>query len=103
VGEERPLLCLVGGAQWMDRASAQTLAFVARRLLADSVAAVVATREPIEELAGQPELLIEGLGNGDARAARLSTARSAGRAGAATGSSPRPGVTRWRCWSCRVG
>jgi hypothetical protein len=68
VGEERPLLCLVDGAQWMDRASAQTLAFVARRLLADSVALVVATREPIEELAGQPELLIEGLGNGDARA-----------------------------------
>jgi hypothetical protein len=68
LGEERPLLCLVDDAQWMDRASAQTLAFVARRLLADSVALVVATREPIEELAGQPELLIEGLGNGDARA-----------------------------------
>ena len=37
VGEERPLLCLVDDAQWLDRASAQTLAFVARRLLADSV------------------------------------------------------------------
>ncbi len=68
VGEERPLLCLVDDGQWIDRASAQTLAFVARRLLADSVALVVATREPIEELAEQPELLIEGLGNGDARA-----------------------------------
>ena len=68
VGEERPLLCLVDDAQWMDRASAQVLAFVARRLLANSVALVVATREPIEELAGQPELLVEGLGNGDARA-----------------------------------
>jgi DNA-binding CsgD family transcriptional regulator len=68
VGEERPLLCLVDDAQWMDRASAQALAFVARRLLADSVALVVATREPIEELTGRPELLVEGLGNGDARA-----------------------------------
>ena len=68
VGEERPLLCLVDDAQWLDRASAQALAFVARRLLADSVALVVATREPIEELTGQPELLVEGLGNGDARA-----------------------------------
>jgi len=68
VGEERPLLCLVDDAQWLDRASAQTLAFVARRLLADSVALVVATREPIEEFNGLPELLVEGLGNGDARA-----------------------------------
>ncbi len=68
VGEERPLLCLVDDAQWLDRASAQALGFVARRLLADSVALVVGTREPIEELAGQPELLVEGLGNGDARA-----------------------------------
>jgi AAA ATPase domain len=68
VGEERPLLCLVDDAQWLDGASAQALAFVARRLLADSVALVVGTREPIEELTGQPELLVEGLGNGDARA-----------------------------------
>src|SRR5712664_4882293 len=68
VGEERPLLCLVDDAQWMDRASAQALAFVARRLLADSVALVVATRRPIEEFSGLPELLVEGLGNGDARA-----------------------------------
>jgi len=68
VGEERPLLCLVDDAQWLDRASAQALAFVARRLLADSVALVVATREPIEEFNGLPELLVEGLGNGDARA-----------------------------------
>jgi predicted ATPase len=44
VGEERPLLCLVDDAQWLDRASAQALAFVARRLLADSVALVVGTR-----------------------------------------------------------
>jgi len=30
--EERPLLCVVDDAQWLDRASAQTLAFVARRI-----------------------------------------------------------------------
>src|SRR5215211_1814266 len=35
VADERPLLCVVDDAQWQDRASAQTLAFVARRLLAE--------------------------------------------------------------------
>ena len=38
--EERPLVCVVDDAQWLDRASAQALAFVARRLLAESVALV---------------------------------------------------------------
>ena len=48
--DERPLLCLVDDAQWLDRASAQALAFVARRLLADSVALVFAVREEEQEL-----------------------------------------------------
>jgi hypothetical protein len=64
---KRPLLCLVDDAQWLDRASALALAFVARRLLAESVAVVFATREPSEELGGLPELVIEGIGDGDAR------------------------------------
>ena len=38
-----PLLCVVDDAQWLDRGSAQALAFVARRLLADRVALVFAT------------------------------------------------------------
>jgi DNA-binding CsgD family transcriptional regulator len=67
VARERPLLCFVDDAQWLDRASAQTLAFVARRLLAESIGVVFATREPSEELRGLPELHVQGLRNGDAR------------------------------------
>jgi TatA/E family protein of Tat protein translocase len=46
VAEEQPLVCLVDDAQWLDQASAQALAFVARRLLAESVALVFAARAP---------------------------------------------------------
>ncbi|MEA2244863.1 MAG: hypothetical protein QOD24_4419, partial [Solirubrobacteraceae bacterium] len=46
VAEERPLLCVIDDAQWLDRASAQALAFVARRLQAESVVMLFATREP---------------------------------------------------------
>jgi DNA-binding CsgD family transcriptional regulator len=65
---EQPLLCVVDDAQWLDRASAQALAFVARRLLADPVALVFATREESIELAGLPELVVGGLHARDARA-----------------------------------
>src|SRR5690349_621767 len=54
--EEQPLLCVVDDAQWLDRASAQALVFVARRLLAESVALVLVTRDPGEELTGLPKL-----------------------------------------------
>jgi AAA ATPase-like protein len=67
VAKEQPLLCLVDDAQWLDRASAQALAFVARRLLAEPVALVWAAREPNEDLTGLPELVVVGLGNADAR------------------------------------
>jgi DNA-binding CsgD family transcriptional regulator len=65
--ERQPLLCVVDDAQWLARASAQVLAFVARRLLADPVALVVAAREPGEELRGLPGLVVGGLREADAR------------------------------------
>src|ERR1700757_4597036 len=68
VAEEQPFLCVVDDAQWLDRASAQALVFVARRLLAESVALVLVTRDPSDELEGFQELVVEGLSNGDARA-----------------------------------
>jgi DNA-binding CsgD family transcriptional regulator len=64
---ERPLLCVVDDAQWLDGASAQVLGFVARRLAAERVALVFAAREPTAGLAGLPELAIGGLGDRDAR------------------------------------
>jgi hypothetical protein len=66
--EERPLLCVVDDAQWLDHASALTLAFVARRLLAEQVGIVFAAREPGEELQHLPELEVHGLPGDDARA-----------------------------------
>jgi predicted ATPase len=66
--EERPLVCLVDDAQWLDRASAQVLAFVGRRLLAEPVVMLFGTRKPSEELAGLPELIVDGLADADARA-----------------------------------
>src|SRR5436190_18492389 len=68
VAEKRPLLCVIDDAQWLDRASALTLAFVARRLLAEPVAIVFAAREPGAELQHVPELEIQGLHGGDASA-----------------------------------
>jgi DNA-binding CsgD family transcriptional regulator len=73
--EERPLLCLVDDAQWLDRASAQALAFVARRLLAERVGLMFAARDPGEELRGLPDLEVQGLQNEDARALLRSVVR----------------------------
>ena len=67
VAERQPLLCVVDDAQWLDRASALVLGFAARRLLAEPVALVFATREPGEEFRGLPELLVGGLGDSAAR------------------------------------
>jgi DNA-binding CsgD family transcriptional regulator len=66
--QQRPLLCAIDDAQWLDRASAQVLAFVARRLVAESVVLVAATREPVGRYGRLPQLLVGGLGDTDARA-----------------------------------
>jgi DNA-binding CsgD family transcriptional regulator len=65
---ERPLICLIDDEQWLDRASAQALAFTARRLGADPVGLVFAAREPDPILAALPELEVGGLRDEDARA-----------------------------------
>jgi DNA-binding CsgD family transcriptional regulator len=67
VAQERPLLCVVDDAQWLDKASALTLGFVARRLVTEPIGIVFAAREPGDELAHLPELEVSGLVNGDAR------------------------------------
>ena len=69
VAEERPLVCVIDDAQWLDRVSAQTFAFVARRLLAERIALVFSVREPTDErdFRGLPELLVRGLNDVDAR------------------------------------
>ena len=68
--EQQPLVCAVDDAQWLDNASLLTLAFVARRVLAESVGLVFAVRQPSEvrELTGLPELRLAGLSDTDARA-----------------------------------
>src|SRR3954465_3037851 len=70
VAEQQPLLSLVDDAQWLDAATSQVLGFIARRLLAESVAIVLTVREPSDEreLADLPELSLGGLQDDDARA-----------------------------------
>src|SRR5262249_23153568 len=64
--EEQPLICIIDDAQWLDHESAQALAFVARRLVTDPIVMLFATRERREELAGLPEMVVEGLSDEDA-------------------------------------
>jgi len=68
--DNEPLVCLVDDVQWLDQVSAQTLAFVGRRLLAERVALVFAVRDGDDGgiLAGLPELIVRGLPEADARA-----------------------------------
>jgi DNA-binding CsgD family transcriptional regulator/tetratricopeptide (TPR) repeat protein len=64
---ERPLVCVVDDQQWLDQASAQALGFAARRLAADPVGLVFGARVPSKDVAGLPELVVEGLAEDDAR------------------------------------
>jgi hypothetical protein len=67
--QERPLVCVVDDAQWLDQASAQALAFVARHVAAAPAAVVFAVRQPADArgLAGLPEFQLGGLADADAR------------------------------------
>ena len=73
--EDRPLLCVVDDAQWLDRASAQVLAFAARRLLAEPVGLIFAAREPGDQFEGLANLQVRGLPDQDARTLLHSTVR----------------------------
>ncbi len=66
--EDQPLVCVIDDLQWLDRATAQVLAFLSRRLIADPVALVMATRTPDPEMDGLPTLEVGGLPEADARA-----------------------------------
>jgi DNA-binding CsgD family transcriptional regulator len=65
---EQPLICVIDDAQWLDQESEQALGFVARRLGAEALALVLVIREPSSELAGLPELRLDGLDGDEARA-----------------------------------
>jgi predicted ATPase len=101
VAERQPLICLVDDGQWLDHASAQILAFVARRLGAESIGLVFAEREPGGDLVALPELAVEGLQEADARALLDSVltgpidARVRDQIVAETGGNP------WHCWNCQ--
>ncbi len=99
VAEERALLCVVDDAQWLDQASAVTLAFVARRLQADPVGIVFSAREPGEELRTLSELEVKGLVNGDARALLASAVMFKLDAQVRDRISPRRVATHWPCSS----
>ncbi|MBV9794465.1 MAG: AAA family ATPase [Actinobacteria bacterium] len=67
VAADGPLLCLIDDAHWLDQASGQALAFAARRLAGQPVLMIFTVRAPVTDLAGLPELVLDGLRDADAR------------------------------------
>ena len=68
--DEQPLVCVVDDVQWLDRASLQALAFVARRLAAEPIAMAFAARHSgsDQDLSGLTEMVVHGLNDHEARA-----------------------------------
>ncbi len=73
VAERQPLVCIIDDEQWLDRASAQAFAFVARRVQAEGVGLIIGARQANAALGGLPEMVIEGLPEDDARSLLDST------------------------------
>ena len=97
-----PVLCVVDNAQWLDRASAEVLGFVARRLLADRVGMLFAVREGERTgamFSGLPELAVTGLADHAARELLAAAAAARWIRGLASGSWRRRQATRWGLWS----
>jgi hypothetical protein len=101
--EEQPLIWVVDDAQWLDRASAQVLAFAVRRLLAESVLILFATREADADFRGLPELALGGLRDTDARELLAQVVRWPLDERVRDRIVAETGGTRWRCSSCRGG
>jgi len=102
VAEEQPLVCVVDDAQWIDQASKQVLAFIARRLLAERVALVFAVREPGSHLAGLPELVVPGLDDTDAQALLKTVVPGPLDEGIRDRIVAETHGNHWRCSSCRA-
>jgi hypothetical protein len=97
VAEDRPLVCSVDDIQWLDSASGQVLAFLGRRLVAESVALIMATRAVNPEMTKLPQMELSRLCEADARALLDMVWTGRSMSGSAIRSSQRPGATRWRC------
>ena len=104
LAEDQPVLWVVDDAQWLDRVSVQTIEFVARRLLAEPIALLIAARDTPDrgDFAGLPELRLHGLGDADAAVLLGSVVAGPTDPGWSSASSPRVTGTRWPCWSCRT-
>ena len=101
---DEPLVCLIDDGQWLDRVSAQTLAFVARRLVADRVAMVFAVRDPggKQVLAGCRNSEWRGCATATPECCWIPWSPDGWTNACATGSSPRPAATRSPCSNCRA-
>jgi predicted ATPase len=103
VAVERPLAGFVADVQWLDGASGQVLGFVARRLLAESVAIVFGVREPSgeRELRGLRSCCSEGWKRRMRAPCWRPSSRADSMSGSVNGSSPRHGAIRWPSRNCR--